>query len=131
MFWRTVRFESGTLFDAELVTNQSDLLREIVEDFWRIHFYEGDRFATLLALKNRITPEKLTEHLDELIRHPTLRVLPEGLRSLDEIGRDSAPRSHEVRRSWALDEEKIRALFADGSWANMPREAGENVAAPR
>ena len=65
-------FESGTLFDAELVTNQSDLLREIVEDFWRIHFYEGDRFATLLALQNKITPEKLSDHLEELIRNPAL-----------------------------------------------------------
>ena len=111
-------FESGTLFDAELVTNQSDLLREIVEDFWRIHFYEGDRFATLLALKNGITPDKLAEHLDELIRHPTLRVLPEGSRSLGEIGRDLRTTVAEVRRSWAQDEKKLRALFADGSWAN-------------
>ncbi|HEY3663187.1 MAG TPA: exodeoxyribonuclease V subunit beta [Chthoniobacterales bacterium] len=110
-------FESGTLFDAELVTNQSDLLREIVEDFWRIHFYEGDRFATLLALRNKISPEKLSAHLEELIRHPALRVLPEGTRSLGEINRDLSSALTALRESWRHDEKKLRALFADGSWA--------------
>ncbi len=110
-------FESGTLFDAELVTNQSDLLREIVEDFWRLHFYEGDRFATLLALKNKITPEKLSKQLEELIRNPGLRVLPEDLRSLGEIAADLGTALAEVRRNWVKEEKKLRELFADGSWA--------------
>ncbi len=32
-------FASGMLFDAELVTDQESLVREIVQDFWREHFY--------------------------------------------------------------------------------------------
>ncbi|MGZ6276017.1 MAG: hypothetical protein ACXWMI_07890, partial [Syntrophales bacterium] len=31
-------FESGALFDVEIVTSQEDLRKEIVEDFWRRHF---------------------------------------------------------------------------------------------
>ncbi|CAN5524773.1 hypothetical protein BH18VER2_BH18VER2_08800 [soil metagenome] len=120
-------FESGTLFDAELVTNQSDLLREIVEDFWRIHFYEGDRFATLLALKNKITPEKLSKQLEELIRNPGLRVLPEDLRSLGEIAADLGTTLTEVRRSWVRDEKKLRELFADGSWAKNTHGNPEKI----
>ena len=73
-------FESGTLFDAELVTNQTELLREIVFDFWRTQFYEGERFAALLALKNKITPGKLFELLEQLLSNPTLHVLPEATR---------------------------------------------------
>ena len=34
-------FESGALFDVEMVTNQEDLRKEIVEDFWRRHFYDA------------------------------------------------------------------------------------------
>ena len=30
-------FESGSLFDTELVTDQEELKRDIVEDFWRSH----------------------------------------------------------------------------------------------
>ncbi|MEP6974311.1 MAG: exodeoxyribonuclease V subunit beta [Spartobacteria bacterium] len=110
-------FESGTLFDAELVTNQSDLLGEIVHDFWRMHFYGGERFASLLALKNKMTPARLAGYLDELTRNPTLRILPETSRSLGEIARELSSTLVDLRRSWAKDEKKIRAAFADGSWA--------------
>ncbi len=34
-------FESGTLFDTELVTDQSAIVAEIAEDFWRRHIYAG------------------------------------------------------------------------------------------
>ena len=110
-------FESGTLFDAELVTNQSDLLREIAHDFWRIHFYEGERFVTLLALRKKITPDKLSDHLRELTRNPTLCILPEESRSLGEIARDISRTLAELRRSWGQDEKNLRDLFSDGSWA--------------
>lgn len=110
-------FESGALFNAELVANQSDLLREIVHDFWRIHFYVGQRFATLLALKNKITPEKLLTDIDELTRNSTLRILPDECRPLEEITRDLETTLAQLRGSWAKDGAKLRALFADGSWA--------------
>ncbi|CAN5483814.1 exodeoxyribonuclease V subunit beta [soil metagenome] len=110
-------FESGTLFDAELVTNQAELLREIVHDFWRLHFYQGEGFPFLLALKNKITPQKLSRYLEELTRNPTLRIVPEEARSLGEITHEISATLAELRRSWAKDEKKLRALFADGSWA--------------
>ncbi len=120
-------FESGTLFDAELVTNQAELLREIVFDFWRIHFYEGERFVALLALRNNITPKNLSGELDELMRNPTLRVLPEKVRSLGEISRDLSTRLTGLRRSWAQDKAEIRALFTDGSWAKHSHAKPEKM----
>ncbi|MGI8432730.1 MAG: exodeoxyribonuclease V subunit beta [Chthoniobacterales bacterium] len=110
-------FESGTLFDAELVTNQSELLREIVHDFWRIHFYQGERLATLLALRNKATPEKFGEQLEELTRNPNLRVLPETTRSLGEISRDLTATLADLRSTWAKEEKKLRALFQNPTWA--------------
>lgn len=35
-------FESGSLFDTELLSDQDDLQREIVEDFWRSTFIEAE-----------------------------------------------------------------------------------------
>ena len=110
-------FESGTLFDAELVTNQSDLLREIVQDFWRLHFYGGERIATLLALRNGISPHHLVEQLEELTRNPLLRILPNEWRPASEIARDLSAQMLELRQHWRDEEEMLRALFADGSWA--------------
>ena len=34
-------FESAGLFDRELIKDQTHLLGEIVDDFWRAHFYEA------------------------------------------------------------------------------------------
>ena len=34
-------FETGTLFDTELITDQTDVLQEVVDDFWRTHFYKA------------------------------------------------------------------------------------------
>ncbi len=35
-------FETGSLFDTELVTDQTDLIQDIAEDFWRIYFYNAE-----------------------------------------------------------------------------------------
>lgn len=34
-------FETGSLFDTELVSDQSRLIQEIAEDFWRLNFYKA------------------------------------------------------------------------------------------
>jgi exodeoxyribonuclease V beta subunit len=34
-------FESGSYFDTRLIADQGELLQEIVDDFWRIHFYKA------------------------------------------------------------------------------------------
>ena len=65
-------FETGTLFDAELVTDERDLLREVAWDFWRRNFYSDDSLGVLLALQGKITPKKLLKDLDELAKNPTL-----------------------------------------------------------
>ncbi|HEY1583000.1 MAG TPA: UvrD-helicase domain-containing protein, partial [Chthoniobacterales bacterium] len=52
-------FETGTLFDAALVTDERDLLREVTWDFWRRTFYFDDSLGVLLAIQGKITPKKL------------------------------------------------------------------------
>jgi exodeoxyribonuclease V beta subunit len=34
-------FETANLFDSELISDQSELLRDVAEDFWRNHFYDA------------------------------------------------------------------------------------------
>lgn len=69
-------FESGSMYDTELLTDQKQLLQEIVDDFWRISFF--DVSAPLLAAveKRRWTPEKLVKLLDRKVGNPQLRILP-------------------------------------------------------
>jgi exodeoxyribonuclease V beta subunit len=69
-------FESGALFDLELTTDQSNLLHEIVDDFWRANFY-GDDLLLMNLLRTRLKPAHFLTLLQELTTNPALRVLPE------------------------------------------------------
>src|SRR5277367_4031563 len=78
-------FESGALFDAELITEQSDILHEITDDFWRRHFYSGAQIVTTLALKNGLTLEEFFRYITELTKNPTLIVIPSPLRDIETV----------------------------------------------
>jgi exodeoxyribonuclease V beta subunit len=110
-------FETGTLFDAELVTNPGELLREIVHDFWRTHFYSGDKFAALLALRGKITPQRLLEDLEELTKNPTLTILPEELRSCRAAADRAQEALEELRTIWREEQASVRASFVRHAWA--------------
>ncbi|MCP4727393.1 MAG: UvrD-helicase domain-containing protein, partial [bacterium] len=44
-------FESRALFNTELITEQSELLHEIIDDFWRINFYNASPLFLQYAMK--------------------------------------------------------------------------------
>lgn len=73
-------FESGVLFDTELVDDQSPLLREIVEDFWRQHFYNASQLFITYALEKREFrhPSGLLTILKDgqYIAQPFLKIIP-------------------------------------------------------
>ena len=52
-------FETGSLFDTELVTDQMPLLRQVVEDYWRRQFYRAGKVPVIFALKNGLSPDAL------------------------------------------------------------------------
>jgi exodeoxyribonuclease V beta subunit len=72
---REYSFESATLFDTELITDETFIIREIVEDFWRLHFYRGSKL--FIDYANRKTnPEKLLGFLINFIPHPQITFIP-------------------------------------------------------
>ncbi len=70
-------FESGHLFDTELVTEQDDLKLEIVEDFWRQHFYQAPPFLVQHALERGYSPTTLMRMVKTAAIQPDIKVLPE------------------------------------------------------
>ncbi len=70
-------FESGSLFDTELVTNQKPLINQIVDDFWRIRFFAAD--APLLPLAEAMgwSPETFAKFLRGKLTNPALKIVPE------------------------------------------------------
>jgi len=70
-------FESSSLFDTELVTDQEDLKAEIVHDFWRRHFYEASHLFIHYALDNKVSPDSLLALLGNQVGQPYLRIIPQ------------------------------------------------------
>ncbi len=73
-------FESGLLFETELIKDQSNLLREIVEDFWRQHFYESSQLFISYLVENKFnTPAQFLNVLNkgQYVGQPFLKIIPE------------------------------------------------------
>jgi exodeoxyribonuclease V beta subunit len=102
-------FESGTLFDAELITNERELIIEAVEDFWRRTFY-GDVGLAELAAAHWGTPAELARAIEGYLAKRDLKVLPQ----LEE-GRHSAAAYREalarVRARWADSAAQVRDIL--------------------
>ncbi len=110
-------FETGTLFDAELITDERDLLREVTWDFWRRNFYATESLGGLLGVQGRITPKKLLKDLEELVRNPMLTILPQDFPSSTQAAEKMAQALGEVRAGWPPCADGIRAFFAKPAWA--------------
>ena len=68
-------FESNTLFDTELVADESHLIHEIIEDFWRCNFYNcSDLFTEYIS--DSLTPEALLDFLNTFLPRPSLKFIP-------------------------------------------------------
>jgi exodeoxyribonuclease V beta subunit len=77
-------FESGLLFETELIKDQSNLLREIVEDFWRQHFYESSQLFISYLVENKFnTPAQFLNVLNkgQYVGQPFLKIIPESKNS--------------------------------------------------
>ena len=70
-------FESGALFDVEMVTNQEDLRKEIVEDFWRRHFYDALPAFAEYAINRGFSPGYFLKLLDNNAMNPDVVIVPE------------------------------------------------------
>ncbi|MBP1723654.1 MAG: exodeoxyribonuclease beta chain, partial [Deltaproteobacteria bacterium] len=71
-------FESGSLFDTELEPEQeTGLMEEIVQDFWRRHFYKAPVEFVNYALSKKFGPKYFLKLLTKGISHLDLKIIPE------------------------------------------------------
>ena len=71
-------FESGSLFDTELITEQDDLKREIVEDFWRNALNGASPLLVNFVLNRKFSPPALMALLPGDTARWNLEILPDG-----------------------------------------------------
>jgi len=69
-------FESGSLYDTELASDQDQLVQGLVDDYWRMNFFRNDGELLPLAEAKKWTPEGLTRFLKGKLGNPELRLIP-------------------------------------------------------
>jgi exodeoxyribonuclease V beta subunit len=80
-------FESLSLFDTELITDERPLVEEIVEDFWRRNFYGAPPEFIRYTREKKYSPDLFLRLIKNALAHPDIRIQPEieslGLASLE------------------------------------------------
>ena len=122
---RTLRdqaFESGLLFDTELVTDPTEFMQEIADDFWRRHFYEAGPILVNFALKNGFGPERFLGLLRTCTNYPQIEFIsPARGRSLKSLSAELESRYQAARAVWYSEAAPIKACFGSAiKWGNVP-----------
>ena len=114
---REATFESGTGFDFELLPDQSAILREAAEDFWRQHFASAAPAITAFALLEKLTPDALLA-LQRTGSRPGLTLIPP---SKSDTAQAALASLAVFRAQWPSWREKVRAfLVTETAWAKKP-----------
>ncbi|NTU68969.1 MAG: exodeoxyribonuclease V subunit beta [Chlorobiaceae bacterium] len=69
-------FESGSLYDTELIADQKPLLREVADDFWRRRFFRDESPLLGYAMQQGCSPDAFMKLLRELQASPWTEVVP-------------------------------------------------------
>ena len=69
-------FESGSLFNVELVADQDSLIREIAADYFRRQVHPGGALLASIALHQKLTPDVFAALLKRFLTYPELKLLP-------------------------------------------------------
>jgi exodeoxyribonuclease V beta subunit len=110
-------FESGAYFDTELVTDQRRLKDEIIQDFWRTHFYEALPEVVAYALSQGFSPASFLSGTGNIALNPDIRVLPDGAPPSPAAMRESFAAFYgavsDLQALWPANREDVRQKLQD------------------
>jgi exodeoxyribonuclease V beta subunit len=112
-------FESRVAFDAEFVTDESELRRTVIADFWRRRARSLDLLAARWLRHQWRTPAALLDELDPITRDDRMRILPEPA-DLATVGDLStlADAFAALKDAWAEDRDAVVKILEKDSALN-------------
>jgi exodeoxyribonuclease V beta subunit len=102
-------FESGALYDAELVTDQQPLFDQVVADFWTLEVSKLPG-PWVRYLQKKITPSKLSFLLKKITGHSALAILPKETTAGLTVA-DFMVLYNNTKHLWHQEKEKILTLL--------------------
>ncbi|MBW1887003.1 MAG: exodeoxyribonuclease V subunit beta, partial [Deltaproteobacteria bacterium] len=121
-------FESGNLFDTELMTDQEELKREIVDDFWRKHLYHASPLFVNYAFDNGLRPDSLLSLLANRIAHPYMKIIPQ-VGIPDSSSQEKGFREYfkKLRKSWLSSRAPVEDILTTHESLNRSRYRKEKI----
>ena len=111
-------FESGSLFNNEFVTEESQLRAQVVADYWRRHFYPLPRTLAGEVRSIWLSPGALLKDINTFLSGAEVEIrAPELNGSLQQVHDDNIERIEHVKRLWRADAADFQGLIA-GSGVN-------------
>jgi len=121
-------FASGILFDAELVTDQENLLREVVQDFWRKHFYRASPLFFSHAAASGMNLQGLRALLTKNVFNPHLRIIPPAtLPDCSALELEFRSEFEKLSELWRKERDAVEAILAGSPALNRARVRAERV----
>jgi exodeoxyribonuclease V beta subunit len=115
-------FESGSLFDTELVTDQENLKREIVDDFWRTNFYTASSLFINYAISKKFNLENLLPLLANRHAQPYLKIIPQ-VDIPDTSAQEKGFRYifNKTRTAWQSSRAEVETILTDDEGLNRSK----------
>ncbi len=105
-------FESGALYDTELMDDQSALAGQVIDDFWRERFFGSANRLLAYALLKKWTPDSLMAFLQSLQLSERDVVLPlYGEVEIERIEGEAQAAFDEICRIWRDEREALAELL--------------------
>ena len=121
-------FESGSLFDTELISDQGEIIQQIVRDFWRNHFYDASPLFVHYALSRGMRPDSLLLLLRNRISLPYLKVVPEyDLPDTSAEEQKFVTAFQSVQEAWKSDKNQVEDIFLNEESLNRVAFNKRNV----
>jgi exodeoxyribonuclease V beta subunit len=122
-------FESGMLFDTELVTDQEILIREIVHDFWRKHFYNASILFFNYAAAHGLNPGSLRSMVGRHTTNPYLKIIPEsGVPGCSELEAEFLVRFEKCRQAWTSAKPEVQVILTTSETLNRAKYRKDRIA---
>ncbi len=115
-------FESNSLFNAELLKDQSKLIQEIVDDFWRKNFYSASPLLIQYAIKNKISASHFLGLIDNLSIDPSFEVIPKLKKpNISKIETKFLDAFKELQNEWRLNKSVVEKIFLTDKGLNKTK----------
>lgn len=122
-------FECSLLFDTELISDQSALVQDVVDDFWRIHICQASEMFISFLKTKKLTPESLASFVSSSLAKPNLRIIPEcdELTPPRELEEATIKVFDQLRTIWPKQRDQVAELLSAGQELNRKQYSPNSI----